>query len=47
MDYKYLAKNHISEQQTIIVRDYFETPLETHGNHLEAVFISTYFSTIE
>ena len=31
MDYKYLAKNHISEQQTIIVRDYFETPLETHG----------------
>ena len=35
MDYKYLAKNHISEQQTIIVRDYFETPLETHGNHLD------------
>ncbi|STZ01657.1 hypothetical protein [Moraxella atlantae] len=35
MDYKYLAKNHIGEQQTIIVRDYFETPLETHGNHLD------------
>ena len=37
MDYKYLAKNHISEQQTIIVRDYFETPLETHGNHLDHI----------
>ena len=37
MDYKYLAKNHVSEQQTIIVRDYFETPLETHGNHLDHI----------
>ena len=37
MDYKYLAENHISEQQTIIVRDYFETPLETHGTHLDHI----------
>lgn len=37
MNYNYLAKNHVSESETMIVRDYFETPLDAHGNHLDHI----------
>lgn len=37
MKYKYLAKQLTSEQEAMIVRDYFETPIDVHGNHLDHI----------
>lgn len=37
MNYKFLAKQHTSEHEKMIVRDYFEIPLEIHGNHLDHI----------
>ena len=37
MNYRYIPKNHISEHETMIVRDYFETPIENPGSHLDHI----------
>ena len=45
MNYNYLAKNHVSENEKMIVRDYFEIPIENHGNYLSHItYICQYYN---